>query len=130
MIENSNSEIGKIITDYIELTEMSRIYAKKRNDLEKEYNRLLTEYSGEAKNYSLEQADRIYKVYSEMRSYEAKSKIATESVYQAEGKLKEIGQILYESTIHAEISLPAMNGTAAHTRSVRITYNNGQVNIH
>ena len=130
MGENSNSEIGKIITDYIELNEMSRVYGKKRNDLEKEYNRLLTEYNGEAKNYSLEQAEKIYKVYTEMRSYEEKSKIAAESVYQAENKLQEIGKILYESTIHAEIDLPAINGTPAHTKSVMVTFNNEQVIIH
>ena len=47
MIADSNSEIEKTIKDYIELREMSRLYAKKRNDLEKEYNKLLTNYNGE-----------------------------------------------------------------------------------
>jgi hypothetical protein len=108
---------------------MSRIYGRKQNELEKEYNRLLTEYNGEAKNYSLQQADNIYKVYKEMLDYEEKAKIATESVYQAENKMKEIGQILYESTIHAQITLPAINGTPSQARSVTVRFENGQVII-
>jgi hypothetical protein len=129
MEENNHSSISKIITDYIELTEMSRVYGRKEIGLEKEYNKLLTEYHVEAKNYSLEQADKIYKVYNEMLDYKEKSKIAVESMRQAEEKLKEIGQILYESTIHAEITLPAINGTAAQTRSVTVKFENGQVSI-
>ena len=129
MEENNHSTISKIIIDYIELTEMSRLYGKKEIDLEKEYNKLLTVYNGEVKNYSLEQADKIYKVYNEMLDYKEKSKIAIESLIQAEEKLKEIGQILYESTIHAEITLPAINGTPAQTRSVTVRFENGQVRI-
>ena len=129
MQENDHSTISKIITDFIELTEMSRVYGRKQIDLEKEYNKLLTEYSGEAKNYSLEQADKIYKVYKEMLDYEEKSKLATESVCQAEEKLKEIGQILYESTIHAQINLPAINGSPAQIKSVTVKFENGQVSI-
>jgi hypothetical protein len=129
MTNISNSEIGKIIADYIELSEMSRIYAKKRIDLEKEYNRLLTDYYGEAKNYSLEQAEMIYNVYNEMMDYEERTRIASESVLEAEQKLNEIGRILYESTIHAEVNLPAINGSPAQTRSVKVTYVNGLVNI-
>jgi hypothetical protein len=127
MQENNNSTISKILSDYIELTEMSRVYGRKQNDLEKEYNRLLTEYNGEAKNYSLEQADKIYKVYNDMLDYKEKAKIATESVSQTENKLKEIGQILYESTVHAQINLPAINGTPAQTKSIIVRFENGQV---
>jgi len=129
MIANPNSEIEKTIKDYIELQEMSRLYTKKRNDLEKEYNKLLTDYNGEAKNYNLEQADKIYRVYCEMISCGEQSKIASDSFCEAENKLKEIGRILYEATIHAEISLPAINGTEPHTRSVIVSYTNGEVYI-
>jgi hypothetical protein len=129
MIATPHSEIEKTIKDYIELQEMSRLYAKKRNDLEKEYNKLLTDHNGEAKNYNLEQADKIYRVYGEMISCEEQSKIAGDSFYEAENKLKEIGRILYDATIHAEISLPAINGTAPRTRLVMVSYNNGQVFI-
>lgn len=129
MQENDHSTISKIITDYMELTEMSRLYGRKVIDLEKEYNKLLTEYHVESKNYSLKQADKIYNVYKEMIDYKEKSKIAAESLSQAEEKLKEIGQILYESSIHAEITLPAINGKAAQTRSVIVRFDNGQVSI-
>lgn len=129
MQENNNSTISKILSDYIELTEMSRVYGRKQNELEKEYNRLLTEYNGEAKHYSLEQADKIYNVYREMLDYEEKAKIATESFCQAENKLIEIGQILYESTIHAQVNLPAINGTPAQIKSITVRFENGQVII-
>ena len=129
MIADSNSEIEKTIKDYIELQEISRHYGKKRNDLEKEYNKLLTIYNGEGKNYSLDQADKIYNVYCEMVTCEEQLKIASDSFNEAENKLKEIGRILYEATIHAEISLPAINGTAPHIRSVKVSYDNGGVHI-
>jgi len=129
MPANSNSGIEKTIKDYIELQEMSRLYAKKRLDLEKEYNKLLTDHNGEAKNYNLEQADKIYKVYCEMISCGERSKIASDSFQEAENKLKEIGQILYEATIHAEISVPAINGTEPRTRSVMVSYSNGGVHV-
>ncbi|HKB45151.1 MAG TPA: hypothetical protein VKC90_12205 [Chitinophagaceae bacterium] len=129
MIADSNSEIEKTIKDYIELQEISRLYAKKRNDLEKEYNKLLTIYNGEGKNYSLDQADKIYKVYCEMITCEEQVKIASDSFNEAENKLKEIGRILFEATIHAEISFPAINGTATHIRSVKVSYDNGGVHI-
>ena len=129
MQENNHTAIGKIITDYIELTEMSRIYGRKQNDLQKEYNKLLTDYNGEAKHYSLEQAEKIYTVYHEMLDYEEKAKLAAESVMQAEEKLKEIGQVLYESTIHAQINLPAINGSPAQIRSITVRFDNGQVSI-
>jgi hypothetical protein len=129
MITDSNSEIEKTIKDFIELQEVSRLYAKKRNDLEKEYNKLVTICNGEGKNYSLDQANKVYKVYCEMISCGEQLKIASDSFEEAKNKLKEIGRILYEATIHAEISLPAINGTEAHIKSVMVTYNNGEVYI-
>ncbi|TMI97813.1 MAG: hypothetical protein E6H06_00840 [Bacteroidetes bacterium] len=129
MIANSRSEVEKTIKDYIVLQEMFRLYAKKRNDLEKEYNKLLANYNEGENNYSLDQADKIYNVYREMISCEEQSKIANDNFGEAENELKKIGQILYEATIHAEISLPAINGTAAHTRSVTISFSNGGVTV-
>jgi len=129
MIANSRSEVEKTIQDYIVLQEMFRLYAKKRNDLEKEYNKLLANYNEGENNYSLDQADKIYNVYREMISCEEQSKIANDNFGEAENELKKIGQILYEATIHAEISLPAINGTAAHTRSVTISFSNGGVTV-
>jgi len=129
MTVNYNSEIEKTIKDYIELQEMSRLYTKRKNDLEKEYNKLLTNSNGEEKNYNLEQADKIYKTYCEMIACGEQSRVADESFNEAENKLKEIGRILYEATIHAEISLPAINGSGPRTKSVMVSYNNGQVYI-
>ena len=129
MIANSRSEVEKTIKDYIVLQEMFRLYAKKRNDLEKEYNKLLANYNEGENNYSLDQADKIYNVYREMISCEEQSKIANDNFGEAENELRKIGQILYEATIHAEISLPAINGTAAHTRSVTISFSNGGVTV-
>lgn len=129
MMTNNTSEIEKIIKDYIELQEMARLYGKKKNDLEKEYNKLLTNSNGEEKNYNLAQADEIYKTYCEMIACEEQSKIASESFNEAENKLKEIGRILYDATIHAEISLPPINGHGPRTKSVMVSYNNGQVYI-
>jgi hypothetical protein len=130
MINSPGPGVEKIIKDYIELREMTRLYVKKKNDLEKEYNKLLADHDGEAKNYNLVQADMIYKVYCDMISCEEQAKIAGDSFSEAEIKLNELGRILYEATIHAEIEIPAINGTPANTRSVLITFNNGQAQIH
>lgn len=121
------STIEQLIRDYIEQKEKSMFYGKKRLDAEKEYNRLLTNYDGEAKHYSLEQADKIYKSYLEMISYGEESSQARVLFDQAEEKLREVGQILFESTINAVISMKPVNGDSATSRSVRVTYNNGQV---
>ena len=129
MDETSNPGVEKIIRDYLELKEMSRAYEKKRYDLEKEYNKLLTGYHGVAKNYTLAQADKIYNTWCEMNAYEEKAKIADDSFREAENKLKHVGKILYESAIHAEISFPAGNGTGTQTRSVTVTFNEGQVDV-
>ena len=126
---NANSDVEKTIKDYIVLQEMFRLYSKKRNDLEKEYNKLLTNYNDGEKNYSLEQADNIYKVYAEMISCEEQAKIANENFNEAESELKKIGLILYEASIHAEISLPAINGTPTRTKSVVVAFNNGGVTV-
>src|SRR5215813_4666491 len=127
MQENNNTTIEKTITDYIELTEMSRHYGRKQNDLEKEYNKLLTNYNGEVKNYSLEQADKIYRTYHEMQVNDEQSKIAHEQFLEAEEKLKEVGRILFEATITAEISLSPVNIGVSDTRKVTVSFNSGIV---
>lgn len=121
------STIEQLIRDYIEQKEKSMFYGKKRLDAEKEYNRLLTNYDGEAKHYSLEQADKIYKAYSDMIAHGEESSQARVRFDEAAEKLREVGQILFEATINAVISMKPINGDAATTRSVKVTYNNGQV---
>ncbi len=127
MTATPGSPIENIIKDYIEYKERSIRCAKKRNDLEKEYNKQLTMYHEEAKNYSLEQADKIYAVYQEMIVCAEEAKSAAANFNEAEEKLKELGAILFEATINAEISMPALNGEAGIKRRVRVAYYSGQV---
>jgi hypothetical protein len=118
--------IENIIREYLESKEKSIVYGKKRLDSEKEYNRLLTKYDGEAKHYSLDQADLIYKTYLEMIANGRESELAQARFVEAEDKLREVGQILFEATINARISMPHSNGEIPESRSVTVTYNNGQ----
>jgi regulator of protease activity HflC (stomatin/prohibitin superfamily) len=121
------STIEQLIRDYIEQKERSMYYGKKRLDAEKEYNKLLTHYDGEAKHYTLEQADKIYKAYLEMIANGEESSKAHALFEEIAEKLREVGQILFEATINAQILLKPVNGEAASTKSVRVTYVNGQV---
>jgi hypothetical protein len=127
MIANHTPSVESIIKDYIENKEKSMLYGKKRLDAEKEYNKLLTKYNGEAKHYSLDQADSIYKAYLEMTANSEESTRAQARFSEAEDKLKEVGKILFEATITAEILLNGSNGQHAATRSVRVDYHNGHV---
>lgn len=122
---DSNSEIENIIKDYIGCKEKSILYSKKRIDAEKEYNRLLTKYNGEAKHYSLAQANQIYKTHREMIAYGEELKRAQDRFTEAEDKLKDIGRILFDATITAEILMPPANGEMPGTRLVTITFNEG-----
>lgn len=124
------TSLEKIIRDFIELRDISIQYEKRRNDLEKEYNKLLISQSGEDKNFTLDQADKIYSVYCEMLLYQERAKTAAESFIEVEQKLREVGNVLYDGTIHADINFPAVNGHEAHTRTVRVTYKNEQVQVH
>jgi hypothetical protein len=121
------STIEQLIRDYIEQKEKSMYYGKKRLDAEKEYNKLLTHYDGEAKHYTLEQADKIYKAWLEMIANGEESSQAKARFDEVAEKLREVGQILFESTINARITMKPINGEAAATRDVRVTYVNGQV---
>src|SRR5689334_10272585 len=98
MIANSHSVIEYSIKEYIEEKEKWLLYTRKRNEAEKEYNKLLSGFNGEDRNYSLTQADKIYNTYREMLDYEEQSKIAQVRFTEAEDKLKEIGRVLFEAT--------------------------------
>lgn len=122
--------IEAVIKGYIEEKERSIFFSRKQNDAEKEYNKLLTKYDGEEKQYSLSHANNIYKAYCDMISFTEESKIAHRRFMEMEEKLKEIGRILFEATIMAEIPMtPPVNGGSAVSRTVRVTYNNGQVMV-
>jgi hypothetical protein len=126
MISNSAS-VENLIKEYIEYKEKSSLYGRKRLDSEKEYNKLLTRYNGEAKHYSLDQADKIYRAYLEMVAHGEESSLAQARFTEAEEKLREIGRILFEATITAEIDMGPGSGESPVTRRVRIDYHNGQV---
>jgi hypothetical protein len=65
-----------------------------------------------------------------MISFTEESKIAHRRFMEMEEKLKEIGRILFEATIMAEIPMtPPVNGGNAVSRTVRVSYINGQVMV-
>ena len=131
MHTTSNPGIESVIRDYIENRERFLFYGKKRMDAEKEYNRLLTKYNGEEKLYNLDHANSIYRAYCDMIAYGEQASQAQNNFMVSEERLKEIGQILFEATITADIAMtPAINGGTPVSRMVRVVYNNGQVLVH
>lgn len=127
MMTTPVSSIEKIIKDYIEHKEKSILGSRKRNDMEKEYNKLLTLYGGETKNFNLEQADHIYNAYLEMIVAGEEAKTAQERFDEAEKKIKELGPILFEATINAEICMTPVNGDLPVKKPVRVAWYDGQV---
>lgn len=129
MIANHVSEIETIIKEFLEFQEKSLAFTRKRNDAEKEYNKFLTTFNGGIRNYTLNQAEQVYKAYRDMQEFEIKSKEAEERFLEAEDKLKEIGHILFDATINAEISVPSSNGGGPALKSITVTFNEGQVRV-
>ena len=128
MLANPTSQIEMILKEYLEQRQNFLSYTKKRNDTEKEYNKLITCYNGEANTYSLVQADKIYRTYLDVIDFEEQSKNAERKFHEAEEKLKEIGRILFEATIHAEVAVP-VNGGAYDVKKLTVRFLNGQVQI-
>ena len=126
MIQNKAS-VETIIRDYIEHKEKSVLFGKKKLDAEKEYNKLLTSYNGEAKQYSLDQADRIFKAYLSMADNAEQAANAQIKFSEAEESLKEVGRILFDATIIAEIDLSSINNETPAKKRVRVDYHNGEV---
>ena len=131
MQTSPNPGIETVIRDYIDNRERFLFYGKKKIDAEKEYNRLLTKYNGEEKLYTLDHANSIYRAYCDMIAYGEQAAQAQTNFMLSEEKLKEIGQILFEATITADIAMtPSINGNSPVSRMVRVVYNNGQVMVH
>jgi hypothetical protein len=127
-MKTTTQGIETIIREYIEQKERSNFFGKKKLDAEKEYNKLLTAYDAGEKQYSLEHANKIYRAYHEMLQCGEESATAQQRFAESEEQLKEIGRILFEATITADIPMtPAINGNGAAMRNVRIAYNNGHV---
>jgi len=126
MIGTSKSEVAILISDYLENKQNYLSFHKKRTDAEKEYNKLLVTSGGQDKNFTLDQADKIYNVYREMQINEEHSKIAEEKFIESERKLKELGQILFYATITADVIVPSVNGNGSGTKQVTVTFPNGE----
>lgn len=123
---NAGSEVEKIITDYIEQQRKSHYYHKKKNDAEKEYNKLLVNFGGEAKNFSLEEANKIYLAFREIQINEEQLKTAEDKFNDADEKLKELGHILFHATITANIRIPPVNGEEVVSKQITVSFPNGQ----
>ena len=120
------ASVETIIRDYIEHRERSQFYGRKKLDAEKEYNKLLAKFNGEENFYSLDQANTIYKAYQDMIINGEQSTIAQSKFAEAEEKLIEVGRILFEATINAEIEVESMRGEPTRV-AVRVDYRNGNV---
>ena len=127
MIINTVSEVEKIIQDYIEQKQKSHYYHKRKNDAEKEYNKLLVSSGGEEKNFSLEEANKIYKAFKEIEINEEYLKEAENKFNEADEKMKELGHILFHATITADITIPPINGEQLISKQVTVSFPNGQV---
>jgi hypothetical protein len=126
MIMNAVSEVEKIIGDYIEQKQKSYYYHRRKNDAEKEYNKLLVSCGGEEKNFSLEEANKIYRAFKEMQVNEELLKNAEEKFNEADEKLKELGSILFHASITADIIIPPINGESVVSKQVTVSFPNGQ----
>ena len=126
MIINTVSEVEKIIQDYIEQKQKSHYYHKRKSDAEKEYNKLLVSYGGEEKNFSLEEANKIYQAFKEMQINEELLKNAEDKFNEADEKLKELGSILFHASITAHINIPPINGEGIVSKQVTVSFPNGQ----
>ena len=123
---NTVSDVEKIIQEYIEQKQKSHYYHKRKNDAEKEYNKLLVSCGGEEKNFSLEEADKIYKAFKEMQVNEEHLKNAEDKFNEADEKLKELGSILFQASITADIMIPPINGEGVVSKQVTVSFPNGQ----
>ena len=126
MIINAVSEVEKIIQDYIEQKQKSHYYHKRKSDAEKEYNKLLVSFGGEEKNFSLEEANKIYKAFKEMQVNEEHLKNAEDKFNEADENLKELGSILFQASITADIMIPPINGEGIVSKQVTVSFPNGQ----
>lgn len=123
---HTGSEVEKIIRDYIEHQRKSQYYHRKKNDAEKEYNKLLVNFGGEAKNFSLEEANKIYQAFREIQINEEQLKSAEDKFNDAVEKLKELGHILFHATITASIMIPPVNGEEVVSKQITVSFPNGQ----
>jgi len=127
MFPTAGSEIEKIIIDYIEQRQKHLYHHNKKTDAEKEYNKLLAISGGQEKQFSLEQADKIYKAYQDILINEEQSKSAEAKFNETYAKLKELGRILSHASITGEIITISDNNGTSVSKRVTVTFPNGEV---
>ena len=125
----NTSEVEKLIVDYIEQQQKSFYHNRKKTDAEKEYNKLLTIYGGEEKDFSLEEAEKIYKAYKQILVNEEQLKLAETKFNESYERLKELGRVLFHASITADIIVPPVNGGLTTSKRVTVTFPNGEVNV-
>lgn len=126
-IVTNASEVEELIINYIDQQQKSLYHHKKRTDAEKEYNKLLAISGGEEKNFSLEEANSIYKAYQEMIVNDEQSKIAESKFNESYEKLKELGRVLFYASVTADLIIPPVNGGLPTQKKVTVTFPNGEV---
>ena len=126
MVKQTVSEVEKIIRDYVEQKQRSYYYHKRKSDAEKEYNKLLVSLGGEEKNFSLEEANKVYRAFKEIETSRENLSIAEDKFNEADEKLKELGRILFHATITADITVPPVNGEMVMSKKVTVSFPNGQ----
>ena len=122
-----NSAVERLIVDYIDQQQKSLYHHKKKTDAEKEYNKLLAISGGEDKNFSLDEAERIYNAYQDMVVNGEMSKLAESKFNESYEKLKELGQVLFYASVTADIIVPPVNGGLPAQKKVTVTFPNGEV---
>ncbi len=127
MTTNRNSDIEKLIIEFLEQKQKSLYHHKKKSDAEKEYNKLLAISGGEDKQFSLEEADKIYKAYQDMLINEEQCKLAEDRFNESYEKLKTLGQVLFHGSITADVIIPPVNGGGPVAKQVTVTFPNGEV---
>lgn len=120
-------EVEQLIIDYIDQQQKSLYHHKKKSDAEKEYNKLLAISGGEEKNFSLDEANKIYKAYQEMIINEERSKQAEEKFLESYEKLKELGRVLFYASITADLVIPPVNGGLPAQKKITVTFPHGEV---
>ena len=127
MMTNRDSNVEKLIVDFLEQKQKSLYHHKKKTDAEKEYNKLLAISGGEEKQFSLDEADKIYKAYQEILINEEQWKLAEDKFNESYEKLKTLGQVLFQGTITADVIIPPVNGGGPIAKKVTVTFPHGEV---
>lgn len=126
-MEINNCEVSNLIAEYLEHKQWTLYFHNKMKDAEKEYNKLITISGGEERKFSLEEASDIYKVYKQMQFYSERQQEAESKFNEADQLLRSLGEILFQGTITADITIPPVNGEMPVKKMVTVSFPYGQV---